>query len=81
VSKEKLKDQIDRLDASEHLQIFDIIKRYTDSYTKTHSGALVSSDNLPPECISEIQKLVTFYLDQRKRMEADAIERKVYEKR
>lgn len=76
--KEKLKEQIERLDPQEHAQIFGIIKRYTESYTRTQTGVLVSSDVLPAECIAEIEKMVLFYIDQRKRMEADTAERKAY---
>lgn len=79
--KEKLKEQVERLDPQEHAQIFAIIKKYTDVYTQTQSGVLVSSDNLPPKCLEEIQALVHFYLDQRSRMEVDAVERKALERR
>lgn len=78
--KEQLKERVEKLDADEHAQIFAVIKRYTQNFTKTHSGVLVSSDNLPDECMLEIEKMVTFYFDQRKRMESDANERKNYEK-
>lgn len=81
MSKEKLRDQIDKLDTHEHAQIFSIVKKYTQSFTKTQAGVLVSTDNLPEECMAEIQKLVIFYMDQRKRMDADAAERKGYERR
>lgn len=79
--KEKVKEQLERLDQQEHGQIFSIIKRYTDNFTKTETGALVSSDTLPDECIIEMEKMVAFYLDQRKRMDADVLERKGYERR
>ena len=79
--KEQLKERLDLLDANEHEQIFGIIKKYTESYTKTQNGVLVSSDNLSDECLTEIEKMVSFYLDQHKQMEADALERKTYEKR
>jgi hypothetical protein len=79
--KEKVKEQLDRLDQQEHGQIFAIIKRYTDNFTKTETGALVSTDTLPDECIIEVEKMVAFYLDQRKRMDADVLERKGYERR
>jgi hypothetical protein len=69
--KEALKEQIEKLDPQEHAQIFGVVKKYTDSYTKTHSGVLVSSDNLPDECIREMETMVNFYMDQRKRMESD----------
>jgi hypothetical protein len=79
--KEALKERLDRLDANEHAQIFNIIKKYTDSFTKTQNGVLVSSDVLPDVCLQEMEQMVTFYLDQHKQMEADETERKTYERR
>jgi hypothetical protein len=70
---EKLKEQIDRLEPQEHAQIFAIIKKYTDSYTQTQSGALVSSDVLSEQCITEMERMVLFYIDQRKHMEAERL--------
>lgn len=64
--KEQLKENIDKLDAQEHEQILHIVMRYTEQYTKTNSGVLVSSDNLPNECLVEMEKIVKFYMDQRK---------------
>jgi hypothetical protein len=69
--KEALKERIEKLDPQEHAQIFEVIKRYTDSFTKTQNGVLVSSDALSNECLVEIDRLVTFYIDQRKRMDTD----------
>lgn len=74
---ESLKERIEKLDPQEHAQIFDIVKRYTDTYTRTQTGVLVSSDALSPECLAEIETMVSFYFDQRKRLEADTSERKV----
>lgn len=74
--KEALKEKLEKLDAQEHEQIFSIIKRYTDNYTKTQSGVLVSSDALSDDCLREIDQMVSFYIDQRKRMEIDTAERK-----
>jgi hypothetical protein len=67
--KEKLKENLDKLDAEEHAQVFAIIKKYTDSFTKTQTGVLVSSDTLSDECLLEMESLVKFYLDQRKSMD------------
>lgn len=66
--KEQLKEHLDRLDPQEHEQLFAIVKRYTDSYTKTQTGVLVSSEQLPDDCIRELEKMVAFYLDQRKHL-------------
>jgi len=74
--KEALKEKLETLDPQEHEQLFAIIKRYTSQYTKTQTGVLVSSDVLPDECLLEMDRMVSFYMDQRKRMEADAAERK-----
>ncbi len=66
--KEKLKENLEKLDPEEHAQIFNVIKKYTETYTKTQAGVLVSSDVLPDECLKEIETMVTYYLDQRKTM-------------
>jgi len=78
--KEWLKDQIDRMDTNEHTQIFQIIKKYTDEYTKTQSGVLVSTDNLNNDCLQEIEQYIQFSIDQKKRMEDDQKLRKNYER-
>jgi hypothetical protein len=69
VRREKLKENLDRLDADEHAQIFEIVKRHTDSFTKTQNTVLVSSDVLTDECMMEMEKMVSYYLDQRRTME------------
>jgi len=66
--KEKLKENLEKLDADEHAQLFAIIRKYTDTYTKTQTGVLVSSDVLPDQCLQEMESLVSYYLDQRKTM-------------
>lgn len=69
IRKEKLKENIEKLDPQEHAQIFGIIKKYTETYTKTQTGVLVSSDTLPDACLQEMEALVAFYLDQRKQFD------------
>jgi hypothetical protein len=78
--KEWMKEQLDRMESNEHNQVFSIIKRYTDQFTKTQNGVLVSTDNLNDECLEEIEKYITFCLDQRKRMDEDMKTRKTYER-
>ncbi len=72
---EALRERIEALDPQEHAQLFEVLKRYTDKYTKTQTGVLVSSDALPAECLKELERMVSFYADQRKRMETDTLER------
>ena len=64
--KEWLKEQLDKMDSNEHTQVYEIIKKYTDQLTKTQNGVLVSTDNLNDECLGEIERYITFCLDQRK---------------
>jgi hypothetical protein len=76
VRKEQLKERIEKLDPEEQLQIFELIKRYTSEYTMTQTGALVSSESITDECMLEIEKMVFYYNDQRKRMDVETAERK-----
>lgn len=78
--KEWLKQQVERLETNEHIQIYGIIKRYTENITRSPTGIFVSSEHLSDECLIEMEKYVLFCLDQRKRMEDDLKTRKTYER-
>ncbi len=67
--KEKLKENIEKLDPQEHAQVFSIVRKYTEDYTKTQTGVLVSSDTLSDACLIEIETLVSYCLDQRKQFD------------
>jgi len=77
--KEILKEKLDKMDEIEHSQVFEIVSKYTQEFTRTQSGVLVSSSILPDKCIAEIQAYVSFCLDQKKRIDEDAKTRKTYE--
>jgi hypothetical protein len=70
VRKEQLKERLDKLDPQEHAQIFEIVKRYTEDFTRTQNGVLVSSDTLSDACLLEMETMVTYFFDQRKWMDA-----------
>ncbi len=76
VRKEQLKEALEKLEPEEHAQIFDVIKRYTTDYTRTQSGVLVSSDALTDACLFELEALAQYYMDQRKRMDAETANRR-----
>lgn len=78
--KEWMKEQLDLMDSNQHTQIFNIVKKYTNTFTKTQTGILVSSDNLSSECLEEINNYINFSIDQKKRIEEDAKTRKTYER-
>jgi len=75
IRKERLKEQLEKLDPEEHAQIFTVIQRYTKDYTRTQTGVLVSSETLPDECLLDLERMVTYFLEQKKRMEADPLTR------
>jgi hypothetical protein len=66
--KERLKEQLEKLDPEEHAQLFAVIQRYTHDYTRTQTGVLVSSETLPDECLLELDRMVTYFLDQKTRL-------------
>jgi phosphopantetheine adenylyltransferase len=70
--KEQLKERLEKLDADEHAQIFEIVKRYTSDFTRTQVGVLVSSETLSDACIVEMERMVTYFYDQRKWMETSS---------
>ena len=76
---EQMKAQIDSLETNEHQQLYTIIQRYTDTFTKTLNGVFISTENLSPECLEEIEKYIQFCTDQHKRMEEETRRRKEYE--
>lgn len=78
--KEVLKASIEKLDENEQTQIFKIVRKYTQEYTRTDTGVFVSSDVLPEACMKEIEQYVRFCHDQKKRMEEEAKLRKTYER-
>ena len=78
--KEWMKEQLDKMDASEHSQVLAIIRRYTDICTKTQNGVLVSTEQLSDDCLKDIEKYIHFLLDQRKRIDEDSKARKSYER-
>jgi len=75
-----LKDQLVKLDVNEHIQIYSIVKKYTDNITRAPTGIFISSEHLNAECLLEMEKYVLFCLDQKKRMEEDLKTRKTYER-
>lgn len=79
-TKELMKEQIDKMESNEHSQILNIVKKYTDKFTKTQSGFLVSTEHLNDECLREIEAYIHFSMDQRKRMDEDNKTRKNYER-
>ena len=75
-----MKDAIDKMESNEHLQILNIVKKYTDNFTKTQAGVLVSTEILNEDCLKEIDAYITFSIDQRKRIDEDNKDRKTYER-
>jgi hypothetical protein len=80
MSATDLKERIDKLEESEHEQIFNLIRKYTKEYTRSDNGVYVSSKNLPLDCLNEVEKYVNFCFDQRIQLAKDSELRAKYEK-
>ena len=77
---EWVKEQLDNLEVNEHIQVYEIIKKYTDNITKAPTGIFISSEHLPLECLQEMEKYILFCIDQKSRMDNDLKTRKIYER-
>jgi len=77
---EWMKEQIEKLETNEHIQVHGIIKKYTENITKAPNGIFVSSEHLPSECLQEIEKYILFCIDQKSRMDEYLKTRKAYER-
>jgi hypothetical protein len=77
---EQMKAQIDSLEPADHQQLYIIINKFTQTFTKTTNGVFVSSENLSPECLEQMEKHIQFCTDQHRRMEEDTKHRKTYER-
>ena len=75
-----MKEQLDTMEANEHVQVISIIRRYTEQITSTRSGLLISTDLLTDDCLKEIEQYIHFLNDQKKRMDEDVKTRKEYER-
>jgi predicted metal-dependent hydrolase len=78
--KEWLKEQLDKMETNEHAQVFQLIRKHSTQFTKTQNGILISTDTLSDDCLTEVEKYITFSMDQKKRMEEDLKTRKNYER-
>jgi len=80
MSAEKLLPLLEKLDQNEHEQIFKIVRKYTNEFTRSDTGVYVSSKNLPTESLLEIERYIAFCFDQRAHLEAGDVDRSKYEK-
>jgi hypothetical protein len=78
--KEWMKSQINDLDDIEHTQIYQIIMKYTSTFTKSSNGIFVSTEDLSEDCLKEVERHILFCLDQRKTMQDDMKKRKTLER-
>ena len=70
-----MKVNLEKLSECEHEQIYKIIHKHTDHFTCSDSGVLISADNLPVECLDEIEKYINFCFAQKMMLDADEAHR------
>jgi signal-transduction protein with cAMP-binding, CBS, and nucleotidyltransferase domain len=77
---EWMKEQIEKLDITEHTQIHGIVMKDNAKTTQAPNGIFVSSEHLSQECLKEIEQYILYCIDQRSRMDEDLKTRKTYER-
>ena len=77
---EWMKEQIDRLDVTEHAQIHAIVLKDKATVTEAPNGIFVSSEHLSKDCLEEMERYILYCIDQKSRMAEDLKTRKTYER-
>lgn len=67
--KKDLVKEIDNLSNDEHIEIFKIIKNFTDKYTKNDNGIFINISVLDNDTIEKIYKFVNFCKDNKEKLE------------
>lgn len=62
----KLKEHIENLPKENHIEIYKIIKKHTNDYSKNNNGIFVNISILKDEAISDIQKYIEYITNQEK---------------
>jgi hypothetical protein len=75
-----MKEKIDSLDSTEHIQIYEIVLKDKAKTTQAPNGVFVSSEHLSQQCLQDIEKYILYCIDQRLQMDEDMKTRKTYER-
>jgi len=75
-----MKDQLDKLDVTEHTQIRGVLMKYNAPITEAPTGIFVSSEHLSQDCLKEMEQYILYCIDQKSRMDEDLKTRKTYER-
>lgn len=75
-----MSEQLLKMDKNENMQVYKIIKKYSDQFTKKEDGYMINANNLNDTCLEEIEKYILFSIELRKRMDEDLQQRKTYER-
>jgi signal-transduction protein with cAMP-binding, CBS, and nucleotidyltransferase domain len=77
---EWMKEQIEKLDITEHTQIRGILMKSNVTVTEAPNGVFVSSEHIPQDCLQEMEQYILYCIDQKSRMDEDLKTRKTYER-
>lgn len=77
---EWMKEQIEKLDTTEHIQIHGMVQKDKATVTNAPNGIFVSSEHLSDFCLKEIEQYILYCIDQKSQLEADMKTRKTYER-
>ena len=73
-----IRESIGKLDTNEHLEIFKIIKNYTDKYSENNNGIFINMSYLEDEALWKIHNFIEFCLENKIQLNDDQEERKNY---
>jgi hypothetical protein len=77
---EWMKEQMDKLEVNEHIQIRYILMKYKAPVTEAPNGVFISSEHLNQDCLKEMEQYILYCIDQKSRMDEDLKTRKTYER-
>jgi hypothetical protein len=75
-----MKEQIDKLDTTEHVQLHGLVLKDKAQVTESTNGIFISSEHLSQECLKEMEQYILYCIDQKARMDEDLKTRKTYER-
>ena len=66
-----IRESIGKLDTNEHLEIFKIIKNYTDKYSENNNGIFINMSYLEDEALWKIHNFIEFCLENKIQLNDD----------
>ena len=73
-----LRDEIEKLEKRQHIEIIKIIQKNNISYTENRNGVFLNMKDITIECIDEIENYLKYIEIQQKQLNSDENIKKTY---